>query len=145
MPQITSEEPSLGTNIRGKSHDPSSDANCAPWALRAPESSFSCLDPEALSIAYGFEQQQIPNHDGFTEGDAVFHNRTGEFKPPNSYEIPSNGTFGQPMFDPFPKPPHRDSGYDTMDDSSEDISINFSTKNDSTGMNDAVDMSSNAQ
>ncbi|KAJ5331738.1 hypothetical protein N7476_001521 [Penicillium atrosanguineum] len=145
MPQIVPDEANFDTNVRGRTHDQSLDAERVPWASRASGSPFSCLDPEALSLQYEFGQHQTPHHHGFSERGNIFHNPAGEFELLDPYQISSNGPFAQQEFPTFPKPPHRDSGYETMDSSSEDLSMNLSTKTDSVGMDDSLEMSSGEQ
>lgn len=145
MPHVVPDEANLGTNPRGTTHVQSVDAEPVPWPSQASGSSISCLDPGALALQFGFDEPQIPHQSGFSERDNIFHNQAGELELLDPYQLSSNSPFAQRDFTPMSRPPHRDSGYETMDSSSEDLSMNYSTKLDSAVIDDSLETSSGEQ
>ena len=152
MPRAVADEIGLDANPGTKSHDHNLNVDCVSWVLRDSDPSFSCLNPKSLSLAPDINQYQTSNDVDSTGVGAVLHNRAGDFepyyKPQNPYQIPSNGSSSQQAVNASPKAFHRDSGYETMDRSSEEVSINnFSTHADSnynmassTDMNESMDI-----
>lgn len=151
MPRMVVNEVGLEANPGTKSHDHNLDLDCISWVLRDSGPSFSCLNPKSLSLVPDLNQHQTSNDVGSTGVGAVLHNRAGDlephYKPQDPYQVPSNGLSSQKSVDTSPKAFHRDSGYETMDRSSEELSINnFSTHANSnymassTDMNDSIDI-----
>lgn len=153
LPRTVADEGGLDANPGTKSHDRNFNGDCISWVLRDPDPSFSCLNPKSLSLASDINQHQTSNDVGSTRVGVVFHNRAGDFephyKPQYPYQVPSNGSSSQQAINASPKAFHRDSGYETMDRSSEEVSMNnFSAHADSnynmassTDMNESMDIS----
>jgi len=124
MYRTVADEVDLSAHLKMKSHDQSLNTEFISWVLRDSDPSFSCLNPNALSLTSGLEQQ-ISNQPGPREVGY------GDFEPLDPYpcQIPSNGPYPQQAAYAPSRPSNRDSGYETADDSSKDLSINnFSTQ-----------------
>ncbi|KAJ5204817.1 CP2 transcription factor [Penicillium cinerascens] len=152
MPRTVADEVGRDANPGTKSHDHNVNLDCISWVLRDSDPSFSCLNPQSLSLVPDLNQHQTANDVGSTGVGAILHDRARDFephyKPQDPYQAPSNGLYSQQPVNASPKAFHRDSGYETMDRSSEELSINnFSTHADSnysmassTYMNDSIEI-----